>query len=146
VRVEALQIAELRGKTNAFEIDARRRGRAWSLSAVATAVVIAIAALHFIRTAPGHVQISTVPADADLKFNGLPVQARSPVVLDAVPGRYTLVVSHAGFATAERTVDVAPRETVIVPVELAAIPAPPPAAPAPPAPGVPAAAAPAPAP
>jgi serine/threonine-protein kinase len=143
VRVEALAIAELRGKTNAFEIDARRRRRVWSLSSVAAAVVIAIAALHFIKSAPGHVQISTVPADADLTFNGLPVQARSPVVLDAAPGRYTLVVSRAGFATAERTVDVAARETVAVPVELAALPAPPPAPPVPAGAAAPPAAAPA---
>ena len=131
VRVEALQIAELRGKTDAFEIDARRRRRLWSVGSVAAAVVIAIAALHFIQSAPGHVQISTVPPDADLKFNGLAVQARSPVVLDAAPGRYTLVVSRAGFVTAERSVEVAARQTVSVPVELVALPAAPPTADAP---------------
>jgi hypothetical protein len=135
VRVEALAIAELSGKTDAFEADARRRRRVWSIGSVVAAVAIAIVALHFIQTAPGHVQISTVPADADLTFNGLPVQARSPVVLDAAPGRYTLLVSRAGYVTAEQIVDVAARQTVSVPVQLAAVPAPPPAAvPPPPAP------------
>jgi serine/threonine protein kinase len=135
VRVEALAIAELSGKTDAFEKDARRRRRAWSLSSVAVAVVIAIAVLHTLKTSPGHVQISTVPADADLTFNGLPVQARSPVVLDAAPGHYTLVVSRAGYATSERAVDVAARATVNVPVELVALP--PAEAPAPPPPPAP---------
>jgi serine/threonine-protein kinase len=129
VRVEALAMAEQSGKVDAFEVDARRRRRMWSISSVAAAVVIAIAVLRFLMTAPGHVQISTVPADADLIFNGLPVQARSPVVLDAAPGRYTLVVSRAGYATTERAVDVAARGTVTVPVQLIALPtAPPPAA------------------
>jgi serine/threonine-protein kinase len=136
VRVEALAIAELSGKTDAFERYARKRRRIWSLASVAMAVAIAIGVLYVLKTAPGHVQISTVPADADLTFDGLPVQARSPVVLDAAPGRYTLVVSRAGFVSAERTVEVAARQTVSVPVELVAAPAPPstaapPSAPAP---------------
>jgi serine/threonine-protein kinase len=134
VRVEALSIAELAGKTDAFEADARKRRRIWSVSSVALAVVIAIGVLYVLKTSPGHVQISTVPADADLTFNGLPVQARSPVVLDAAPGQYTLVVSRAGYLTTERTVEVAARQTVSVPVELAALPAPPPAVPPPTAP------------
>jgi hypothetical protein len=119
VRVEALAIAELSGKTNAFEIDARRRKRRGSLLSVAAAVVLAIAGIHIVRNAPGHVQISTTPADADLVFNGIPVQARSPVVLDAAPGRYVLVVSRAGYVTAQRTVDVSAHATVKVPVDLA---------------------------
>jgi hypothetical protein len=144
VRVEALAIAELSGKTDAFEADARRRRRVWSIASVVAGVAIAIAVIHLVKTAPGHVQILTWPADAELTFNGLPVQARSPVVLDAAPGRYTLVVSRPGYVTAERTVDVAARETVSVPVQLAALAAaPPPAADAEPAPTAEPAAAPA---
>jgi hypothetical protein len=124
VRVEALAFAELSGETDAFEVDARRRHRLWSVVSVAAAIVIAIGVLYVLNAAPGHVQISTVPADADLTFNGLPVAARSPVVLDAAPGHYTLVVSRAGYLPAERVVDVAARTTVAVPVELAPIPAP----------------------
>jgi serine/threonine protein kinase len=124
VRVEALSIAELSGKTDAFEVDARRRRRIWSISSVAVAVGIAIAVLHVITTSPGHVQISTVPADADLVFNGLPVTARSPVVLDAAPGRYTLVVSRTGYLPVERTVDVSAGATVSLPVQLTAVQAP----------------------
>jgi serine/threonine-protein kinase len=135
VRVEALAIAELSGKTDAFERYARKRRRIWSLASVAMAVAIAIGVLYVLKSAPGHVQISTVPADAELTFNGMPVLARSPVVLDAAPGRYTLVVSRAGFVTAERTVDVGARQTVSVPVELVAVPVPAPVvAPAQPAP------------
>jgi serine/threonine protein kinase len=147
VRVEALSLAKRSGKHDAFEADARKRRRIATLASVTAAVAIAIGVLYVLKTAPGHVQISTTPADADLRFNGLPVQARSPVVLDAAPGRYTLVVSRAGYVTAERTVEVAARETVSVPIELAAVPAPaaappPPAEPAaqPPPPAAPAAA------
>jgi hypothetical protein len=119
VRVEALAAAEKSGKTDAFELDARARRRRAALLSVAAAVVIAIAGVRVITTAPGHVQITTVPADATLTFNGLPVAARSPVVLEAAPGRYALAVSRPGYVTVERTVEVHARSTVTVPVELA---------------------------
>jgi hypothetical protein len=118
VRVEALAFAELAGKKDAFEVDALRRHRAWSIASVVAAIAIAIGVLRVLTTSPGHVQISTVPADAELTFNGTAVAARSPVVLDVAPGRYTLVVSRPGYLTAQRTVDVAASRTVSVPVEL----------------------------
>jgi hypothetical protein len=143
VRVEALAIAELSGHPETFEADARRRRRVWSVASVVAGVAIAIGVLHFLARAPGHVQISTTPADAELTFNGMRVAARSPVVLDAAPGRYTLLVARAGYVTAERIVDVSARATVAVPVQLVAVPAP--AAP-PPAEAAAAAVAPAPGP
>jgi hypothetical protein len=124
VRVEALAIAELSGHPEAFEADARRQRRFWSVASVVAGVAIAIGVLHVLAGAPGHVQISTTPVDAELTFNGMPVAARSPVVLDAAPGRYTLIVSRAGYVTAERIVDVSARATVAVPVQLVAVPAP----------------------
>ncbi|HEX4406775.1 MAG TPA: serine/threonine-protein kinase, partial [Polyangia bacterium] len=105
VRVEALAFAEQAGKKDAFEVDARRRHRVWSIASVVAAIAIAIGVLRVLTTTPGHVQISTVPADATLMFNGMAVAATSPVVLDAAPGRYTLVVSRAGYVTAQRTVE-----------------------------------------
>jgi hypothetical protein len=122
VRVEALAFAELAGQKDAFEVDARRRHRVWSIASVVAAIAIAIGVLRVLTTSPGHVQISTVPPDAELTFNGMAVAARSPVLLDAAPGRYTLVVSRAGYVTAQRTVDVAASRTVSVPVELTAAP------------------------
>jgi hypothetical protein len=122
VRVEALAIAELAGKKDAFERDARRRHRTWALMSVAAAVVLAIVTIRALQSTPGHVHIVTVPEDASLTFNGLPVAARSPVVLDAAPGRYALVVARPGFVTAERAIDVKAGLTVEVPVELAAEP------------------------
>jgi hypothetical protein len=124
VRVEALAFAELAGKKDAFEVDARRRHRAWSVASVVAAIAIAIGVLRFLTTSPGHVQISTVPADATLTFNGMAVAASSPVVLDAAPGRYTLVVSRAGYVTAQRTIEVSASSTIAVPIELAPVPAP----------------------
>lgn len=118
VRVEALAIAELSGKKDAFEQDASRRRRTWSLLSVAAAVVIAIVAIRVVQSAPGHVRIVTVPDDATLTFNGLPVAARSPVVLDATPGRYALVVARAGYVTVQRAIDVKAGITVDVPIEL----------------------------
>jgi serine/threonine protein kinase len=123
VRVEALSIAELAGKTDAFEKDARRRSRKWAIVSVAAAVVIAIVAIRAVQSTPGHVRIVTVPEDATLSFDGLPVEARSPVVLDAAPGRYPLIVSRPGYATVQRAVDVKAGLTTEVPVELAAVPA-----------------------
>jgi hypothetical protein len=124
VRVEALAIAELAGKKDAFEKDARRRNRKWALASVAAAVVIAIVAIRAVATTPGHVRIVTVPEDAELIFDGLPVAARSPVVLDASPGRYPLIISRPGYVTVERAVDVKAGLTVDVPVELSAVAAP----------------------
>ena len=134
VRVEALAFAELAGQKDAFAADAHRRPAARGRSRASWRPRSSSrSACCFLATSPGHVQISTVPADAELTFNGLPVAARSPVVLDAKPGRYTLVVSRPGYVTAERTVDVGASATVNVPVELAAAPTPPAAAvPAPP--------------
>jgi hypothetical protein len=126
VRVEALAAAELAGNraaSGAFEAATQRRHRAWSVVSVVAAVGLATFGLRVLTNAPGHVQITTLPADAELTFNGMPVSARSPVVLDAAPGHYVLIVSRAGFATAERTVDVTARAKVDVAVEL------PPAAP-----------------
>jgi hypothetical protein len=118
VRVEALAFAEHAGKKDAFEVDALRRHRVWSIASVVAAIAIAIGVLRFLTTSPGHVQISTVPTDATLTFNGMAVAATSPVVLDAAPGRYTLVVSRPGYVTAQRTVEVRASSTVAVPVEL----------------------------
>jgi hypothetical protein len=119
VRVEALAFAELSGKKDAFEDDARRRRRLGALLGIAVAVVLGIVGIAFVNTAPGHVRISTAPGDAALTFNGAPVEARSPVVLDAAPGRYVLVVSRPGYVTSQRTIEVSARGTVNVPVELA---------------------------
>jgi serine/threonine-protein kinase len=128
VRVEALAAAERSGKTGAFEADARRRRRVRAIASVAAGVALAIAVLRVLATSPGHVHISTVPSDADVTFNGVLVPARSPLVLDASPGRYGLKVARTGYLTVERTIEVPARTTVSVPVTLTALPAPPPAA------------------
>jgi serine/threonine-protein kinase len=128
VRVEALAAAERSGKTGAFEADARRRRRGGAIASVAAGVALAIAVLRVLTTSPGHVHISTVPADADVTFNGTLVPARSPLVLEASPGRYALTVARTGYLTVERTIEVPARATVSVPVTLTALPVPPPAA------------------
>ncbi|HVX96305.1 MAG TPA: PEGA domain-containing protein [Polyangia bacterium] len=128
VRVEALAAAERSGKTGAFEADARRRRLVRALASVAAGVALAIVVLRVLATSPGHVHISTVPSDADVTFNGVLVPARSPLVLDAAPGRYAVKVARAGYVTVERAIDVPARATVAVPVTLTALPAPPPAA------------------
>lgn len=120
VRVEALAIAELAGKKDAFEKDARRRSRTWAVLSVAAAVAIAIVAIRAVQSTPGHVHIVVVPEDATLVFDNLPVAARSPVVLDAAPGRYPLVVSRPGYVTIERAIDVKAGLTTEVPVALSA--------------------------
>jgi serine/threonine-protein kinase len=128
VRVEALAAAERSGKTGAFEADARRRRRVRAIASVAAGVALAIAVLRALATSPGHVHISTVPSDADVTFDGVLVPARSPLVLDAAPGRYAVKVARAGYVTVERAIEVPARATVTVPVTLTALPAPPPPA------------------
>jgi hypothetical protein len=132
VRVEALALAEhmTHVRLTALEDRRRLRRRRWKLLAGTVMVLagVAVVAYRLLTTAPGNVQISTVPPDATLTFNGQPVAARSPLVLEAAPGRYPLVVSRPGYLTAKLQVDVTSLITSTVPVTLAPDPAAPPTA------------------
>ena len=97
----------------------RLASRALAVLGVATLVAggAAIGYRAFV-TSPGHVHVSTVPADATVQFNEVAVASRSPVVLDAPPGHYTLQVSRVGYLPVRRSVDVPPHATLSIPVTL----------------------------
>jgi eukaryotic-like serine/threonine-protein kinase len=86
--------------------------------ALAAALVVAGAAWRTFVTAPGHIRISTVPADATVTFNDVPVAMPSPVLLDVPAGQHTLTVARAGFVPVQRVVEISPRRTLEVPIQL----------------------------
>jgi hypothetical protein len=96
----------------------RRRGRVVAALGLAVAAAGAVAGYEVFTAAPGHLHVSTVPADATVALDDVPVATRSPVVLNPPPGRYTLSISRAGYVTARKVVDVAPRTTVSLPITL----------------------------
>jgi serine/threonine-protein kinase len=105
------------------------RRRVWSRALAGLGLVVLVLggagiAYRIFVTSPGHVHVSTVPADATVELNDVAVASRSPVVVDVPPGRYTLEVSRAGYQPFKSTVVVDPRSTVSVPVTLEPAPEP----------------------
>jgi hypothetical protein len=96
----------------------RRRGRVLALLGLEAIIVGALLGYRTYTSGPGHVGISVVPPDATVTFDDLPIASRTPVAFDARPGRHALVVSRAGYVTLKKLIDVAPRATLSVPVEL----------------------------
>jgi serine/threonine-protein kinase len=100
----------------------RRRGRVVAVLGLAVAVAGGIVGYQLFTAAPGQVHVSTVPADATVALDGVPVATRAPLVLDATPGRHTVSVARAGYTTVQRVVEVASRGTVSLPIALAPAP------------------------
>jgi serine/threonine-protein kinase len=108
-----------------------RSSRMWGRLAGAFGALALVAAgtavgYHLFQTSPGHVHVSTVPADATVQFNNVAVATRSPVVLDAPPGHYTLEITRAGYLPVRRALELPPHATVSIPVTLEPAPEPPP--------------------
>jgi tRNA A-37 threonylcarbamoyl transferase component Bud32 len=55
---------------------------------------------------PGRLEIAAVPADAAIFLDGQKLADRSPVIVDATPGRYTVVARRDGYETAMGTFEV----------------------------------------
>jgi hypothetical protein len=100
----------------------RRRGRLVAAVGLAVAAAGAIVGYQLFTAAPGQVHVSTLPADATVALDGVPVAARGPLVLDATPGRHTVSVARPGYTPVQRVVDVASRGTVSLPIALAPAP------------------------
>jgi len=133
--------ALLRVDDSAAYVRARVRGRLLgALGVAALAVVGAAIGYRLFITSPGHIHVSTVPSDATVQFNEVTIASRSPVVLDAPPGHYTLAVSRAGYLPVTRTLEVPPHATLSVPITLEPVPETAVVGPSPPPPSVAAAA------
>jgi serine/threonine-protein kinase len=114
----------------------RRRRSKRAPAIVAAALVLGAVAFAFIRhamvSAPGRLELVTEPADAEIFVDGQKMADRSPMFLDASPGRYTVVVRSPGYETLTRVVEMTPGAAGQVPLVLTALPVPkPPPAPRP---------------
>jgi tetratricopeptide (TPR) repeat protein len=76
--------------------------------------------------------VSSEPTGSNVSVDGK-LRATTPVTMELPYGAHDLELSHEGYDTAKRTVELSPQSVVKVDISLAkkALPAPPPAAPAP---------------
>ena len=70
---------------------------------------------------PGHIEISTVPADAVIAVGGHPLGGQAPMTLEEPPGSYTISVTRDGYARSDRTVDLHAGQEVVMAIELASL-------------------------
>ncbi|HEX4406417.1 MAG TPA: serine/threonine-protein kinase [Polyangia bacterium] len=82
---------------------------------------------HAILHAPGRIEITTEPVDAEIFIDGQKMADRSPMFLDASPGSYSVIVRSAGFETLSQTLIMKPSDDRHVLLALTALPPPPPA-------------------
>jgi tRNA A-37 threonylcarbamoyl transferase component Bud32 len=81
-------------------------------------VLVQKALLH----SPGRIEIATEPAEADIYVDGQKMADRSPMLLDASPGSYKVVVRSAGYETLERVLEMKPGAHERVSLILTALP------------------------
>jgi len=66
-------------------------------------------ARHALLHAAGRVEIVTEPPEADIYIDGQKMADRSPMLLDASPGSYTVTVRSPGFEPLTRVLEMKPR-------------------------------------
>jgi serine/threonine-protein kinase len=95
--------------------------------ALAVALVVASSAIALWRLGPapkpGRLEITTVPADAEIFLDGQKLADRSPVIVDATPGRYTVTAKRDGYDAATATFEVRAAGTAQAALALARLPA-----------------------
>ena len=91
--------------------------------AFAAALVLASIAFALWRRGPaprpGRLEIATVPADAEIFLDGQKLADRSPVIVDATPGQYTVTARRDGYETATATFEVLAASTAQAALTLA---------------------------
>jgi tRNA A-37 threonylcarbamoyl transferase component Bud32 len=97
---------------------------------LAGAVVFAVGR-RVVQSAPGRIEIETEPIEAEIFIDGQKMADRSPMFLDASPGRYRLVVRSPGYLPIERVLEMKPGAQDVVALVLVPT-SPPKAAAAPP--------------
>jgi tRNA A-37 threonylcarbamoyl transferase component Bud32 len=83
-------------------------------------------ARHQMLHAPGKIEIATDPLDAQIYIDGQKMADRSPMVLEASPGAYTVIVRSAGFEPLAARLQMRPHADEHVVLTLTALPQPPP--------------------
>jgi tRNA A-37 threonylcarbamoyl transferase component Bud32 len=79
-------------------------------------------ARHALLHAPGRVEIVTEPPEAEIYIDGQKMADRSPMLLEASPGRYSVTVRGPGFAPLTRILEMKPRAQERVPFVLKPLP------------------------
>jgi tRNA A-37 threonylcarbamoyl transferase component Bud32 len=99
----------------------RRLGRKLALAAL---IVALFSFAAYLRSKPvdppGRIEIFTSPDDAEVFVDGKMLAARSPVILEAVPGLYTIVARRIGYESRSRVFTlpsgIAARVTLTLPL------------------------------
>jgi hypothetical protein len=95
-----------------------RRRRRQALAALVVVIFSTAALLAHKHKPPGRLEIVTVPADAWIYIDGRKMAERSPLIIDASAGRFTVVARREGCDDVTRTVDVDSGRSVQVPLTL----------------------------
>jgi hypothetical protein len=85
---------------------ASRVGRYLVLAVVAAGVIGGTLYWYQNVNKPGRLQLVTVPADATVLIDNVKVGDHSPVVVDKVPGSYSLSVTKDGYVRDDRNIEV----------------------------------------
>jgi tRNA A-37 threonylcarbamoyl transferase component Bud32 len=104
-----------------LERPATRRLRIAARIGLAMLVVVlftSAAILHHRNRPPGRFEVITQPADAEIYVDGQKMADRSPLMIDASPGRYTITVRRVGCDDVTQVVELGSRASVRVPLVL----------------------------
>jgi hypothetical protein len=97
------------------------------LRSLLIALALVAAVLTGLALAPwegrGRIQVWTVPADATVTLDGVPIGDRSPLQVEAPSGRYRLEVRRRGYVSRQQSISVQPGQTVTVTISLESWPA-----------------------
>jgi hypothetical protein len=104
----------------------RRRKRLPALLAGVLVVGACVFAFvrHALLNADGRLELVTEPPDAEIFVDGQKMADRSPMFLDASPGKYTVVVRSPGYETLTRVLEMKPGAAEQIPLVLTALPVP----------------------
>jgi tRNA A-37 threonylcarbamoyl transferase component Bud32 len=106
----------------------RRRRNKRAPAILAGALILGACIFAFVRhavlNADGRLELVTEPAEAEIFVDGQKMSDRSPMFLDASPGKYTVVVRSPGYETLTRVLEMKPGAAEQIPLVLTALPVP----------------------
>jgi tRNA A-37 threonylcarbamoyl transferase component Bud32 len=95
-----------------------RRRKRLALGAAVVLLFGVAASIGHKRKPLGHLEITVVPADAQIYVDGQKMAERSPLALDATPGRYRITGHREGCDDVTQMVDISAASAVRVPLAL----------------------------